>query len=202
MTENEVENDTVKEEIKFQYFWYLFMLFTTYLGSLVIPALLFMAYMILFFIPHFLDITNFLSLFTEFESILALISMPLVLIGCYLLRLFLIGLITRGFWAYSQKKSPSKEGIIPRHFPSKTLKYYHISSFCIKYGKNVFTKGMFPWLGNWFYNFVGTSNIGKGSTLEESPSNDKFIEVGENCYVGVNSALASHVVEGVFGNIS
>ncbi|MFX0028703.1 MAG: hypothetical protein ACFE8B_05810 [Candidatus Hermodarchaeota archaeon] len=202
MTENEAENDTVKEEIKFQYFWYLIMLFTTYLGSMVIPAFLFIGYMILFFIPHFLDTSNFLSLFTEFKPILALISMPLVLIGCYLLRLFLIGLITRGFWTYSQKKSPSKEGIIPRNFPSKTLKFYHIRSFAIKFGKNIFTKGMFPWLSNWFYNFVGTSNIGKGSTLEESPSNDKFIEVGENSYIGVNSSLASHVVEGIFGNIS
>ena len=200
--ESKPENEIVKEEIKFQYFWYLFTLFTVYLGSLIIPALLFIAYLIFFFVPNFLEINNFAVLFTEFKSLMALISMPLVLIGCYILRIFLAALITRSFWSYCKKKSPSKEGIIPRNFPSRTLKYYHIRSFLIKYGKNAFTKGMFPWLINWFYNFVGTSIIGKGSTLEESPSNDKFIEVGENCYIGVNSSLASHVVEGVFGNIS
>ncbi|MFX1280194.1 MAG: acyltransferase [Promethearchaeota archaeon] len=201
-TENESETKFIKEEIKFQYFWYLFTLFAVYLGSLIIPALLFIAYLIFFFLPNFLEIKNFVVLFTEFKPLIAWIFMPLVLIGCYILRIFLTALITRGFWSYCQRKSPSKEGIIPRNFPSRILKYYHIRSFLIKQGKNTFTKGMFPWLINWFYNFVGTNIIRKGTTLEESPSNDKFIEVGENSYVGVNSSLASHVVEGIFGNIS
>ena len=200
--EDESANGTIKEDIKFQYFKYLVTLFTTYFGSLVIPALLFIYYLIFFFLPNFLEANSFTALFTEFKTIIALITMPLVLIGLYVLRLFLIGLITRLFWASSQKKSPSKEGIIPRNFPSKILEYYHIRSFLIKYGKNIFTKGMVPWAINWFYNYIGVSRIGKGTTLEESPSNDKFIEVGNNCYVGVNSSLASHAVEGVFGNIS
>ncbi|MFX1375792.1 MAG: DapH/DapD/GlmU-related protein [Promethearchaeota archaeon] len=202
LIESQTEDETGREEIKFQYFWYLFMLFTVYLASLVIPAIPFMAYLIFFFVPQFLDTSNFITLFTEFKPLIALLSMPLVLVVCYLIRLLLIGVITRGFWKYSQKKSPSKDGLIPRNFPSKILKYYHFRGFLMKYGKNIFTKGMFPWLSNWFYNFVGASKIGKGSTLEESPTNDKFIEVGENCYVGVNSTLASHVVEGIFGNIS
>jgi len=63
-------------------------------------------------------------------------------------------------------------------------------------------KGVFPWLANWFFSFVGASSIEKGSTLEESLANDKGIDVGQNCYIGVNSALASHVVEGTFGNIN
>ncbi|MFW9972893.1 MAG: acyltransferase, partial [Candidatus Odinarchaeota archaeon] len=196
------DNNTIKEEIKFQYFWYLFVLFTNFLVSLIIPALIFLLYIFLFFLPNFLETTNFLALFTEIKPVLALISMPLIIINCYLIRLFFVSLITRGFWMLSEKKSPSKDGIIPRNFPSKILNYYHIRSFLIKYGKNIFTKGIFPWLSNWFYNFVGTSKIGKGTTLEESVVNDKFIEVGENCYIGVNSALASHVIEGIFGNIS
>jgi acetyltransferase-like isoleucine patch superfamily enzyme len=197
-----IENEIVKEEIKFQYFSYLVMLFTIYLGSLIIPAILFIGYMIFFFLPNFLEITNFIELITSFKSIMALTSMPLVLIGCYLLRLFLIAFITRLFWINSEKKSPTKDGVIPRNFPSKTLKYYHIRSFLIKYGKNAFLKGIFQWLFNWFSTFIGASKIGKGTTFEESPSNDKHIEVGENCYVGLNSAVASHAVEGVFGNIS
>jgi acetyltransferase-like isoleucine patch superfamily enzyme len=201
-SESESKNESVKEEIKFQYFSYLVMLFTIYLGSLLIPALLFIGYMNFFFLPNFLGVTNFIEIFTKFKPVVALTSMPLVLIGCYLIRLFLVGVITRFFWINSEKKSPTKDGIIPRNFPSKTLKYYHIRSFLIKQGKNAFMKGIFPWLNNWFSTFIGASKIGKGTTFEESPSNDKFIEVGENCYVGVNTTLASHVVEGVFGNIS
>ena len=72
----------------------------------------------------------------------------------------------------------------------------------IKYGKNSFTKGIFPWLSNWFFNTVGSNKIGKGTTLEESVGMDKFIEVGENCYFGVNSTLASHLIQGIFGNIT
>ncbi len=201
-TEDSLEEKTVREEIKNPYFWYLFILFTIFLASLLIPAILFMTYMILFFLPHFLETTNFLALFTEFKPLLALISMPFVLICCYLLRLFFIGLITRGFWSLSQKRSPSKEGIIPRNFPSKTLNYYQIRGFMIKQGKNAFMKGLFPWLSNWFFNFIGASKISKGSTLEESCVNDKFINIGENCYIGVNSSLTSHLIEGIFGNIS
>jgi len=196
------ENNSIREEIKTQYYWYLFVLFTIFLASLVIPAILFLIYLFFFFLPNFLEATSFLALFTQFKPIIALISMPLVLIGCYLIRLFFIGLITRGFWILTEKRSPSKDGIIPRNFPSKTLNYYQIRGFMIKYGKNAFMKGPFPWLNNWYFNFIGASKIGKGTTFEESVSNDKFIEVGENCYIGVNSALASHVIEGVFGNIS
>ncbi|MFX1341007.1 MAG: hypothetical protein ACFFDK_20525 [Promethearchaeota archaeon] len=196
------EKKTIREEIEFHYALYLIILFTIYLGSLVIPAIIFMAYVFLFFMPNFLNITNFLLLFTNINSIIALFSMPLVIIVCYLIRLFLIGLITRGFWSWSERKSPTKSGIIPRNFPSKTLDYYQVRSFMIKYPKNAFVKGVFPWLSKWFFNFIGASDIGKKTTLEESPSNDRFIICGNNCYIGVNSALATHVVEGVFGNIS
>jgi acetyltransferase-like isoleucine patch superfamily enzyme len=102
----------------------------------------------------------------------------------------------------SEKKSPSKEGIIPRNFPSKTLNYYHIRSFLIKYAKNSFVKGIFPWLTNGLYNFVGSTTVGKGSTLEESICNDKFGIIGKNCYFGVSSTLATHLVDGTFGNIN
>ncbi|GAJ01273.1 unnamed protein product, partial [marine sediment metagenome] len=47
----------------------------------------------------------------------------------------------------------------------------------------------------------GTSVIEKGSTLEESVVTDRNVNVGKNCYIGVNSALSSHFVEGIFGNI-
>ncbi|MHA2122212.1 MAG: hypothetical protein ACW990_13500, partial [Promethearchaeota archaeon] len=162
----------------------------------------FMSYLIQYFLPSFLETTNFLTLFTEVKPLLALISMPLVIIGCYLLRLFLIALITRWLWMWTEKKSPTKSGIIPRNFRSRILNYYHIRSFLIKYPRNTFSKGMFPWLLPWFYNFVKSSEIGKGTTMEESPATDKFVEIGKNCYLGVNTVLTSHLVDGVFGNIN
>ena len=196
------KEEDLREEIKFQYFWYLIVLFTIYLVSFLVPGILFLTYILVFFLPYFLEVTNIFILFTEFKSLMTLISMPIIIIICYLIRLFFVGLVTRGFWSLSEKKSPSKSGIIPRNIPSKALNYYHIRSFMIKYGKNTFAKGAFPWLSNWFFNFVGSSKIGKGTTLEESIMNDKFINVGKNCYFGVNSALASHLVDGTFGNIN
>ncbi|MFW9874347.1 MAG: hypothetical protein ACFFG0_14675 [Candidatus Thorarchaeota archaeon] len=200
--DNNLKHEAIKEEIEFQYFRYLFMLFTIFLASLILPAFLFMTYMILFFLPDFLEITNIIALFTEIKPIVALLSMPLVFIGCYLIRLFFIGLTTRFFLMWSEKKVPTKNGIIPRNFTSRVLQHYHIRSFVLKYGKNLIMKGPFPWLYNWFLNFVGVSKIGKGSTIEEAIASDRFIDVGKNCYIGVNSAISSHAVEGFFGNIS
>ncbi len=192
----------IKEDIKFQYFWYLIVLFTIYLISNLIPAILFMFYFLIYFIPSFLGTTNFLSIFFNLKPLLALLTMPLVIIGCYLIRLYLIGLVARFFWSLSEKKSPSQPGVIPRNFPSKTLNYYHIRSFILKYPKNAFSKGMFPWLLPWLYNFINASQIGKGTTIEESPVNDKFLEIGKNCYLGVNSAFSSHMIDGIFGDIT
>ena len=62
-------------------------------------------------------------------------------------------------------------------------------------------KGIFPWLANWFFNVVGASVIEKGSTMEETVSSDRNVYVKRNVYMGVNSALAAHLVEGIFGNI-
>jgi acetyltransferase-like isoleucine patch superfamily enzyme len=146
-------------------------------------------------------VDNLIAIFTNLNSLLAFLALPLVIIVSYLSRLFITGLITRSFWRFTEKRSPTKDGIIPRNINSKTANYYHIRSFMIKYGKNAFMKGVFPWLANWFFNFVGTGIVKKGSTLEESVVTDKNINVGKNCYIGVNSALSSHFVEGVFGNI-
>jgi UDP-3-O-[3-hydroxymyristoyl] glucosamine N-acyltransferase len=51
------------------------------------------------------------------------------------------------------------------------------------------------------YNFVGSNEIGKGTVIEEQVCADKYIKVGDNCYVGPNCVITSHLVEGIFGNI-
>ena len=196
------ENHVLKEEVKLQFYLYIIIFFFIFYISWVIPGLCFFWYFLQVFLPQVLEISNFFVLFTGINSLIAFISMPIILIGCYLLHLFLLGISSALCWKISEKNSPSKSGVIPRNIRSKVANYYHIRSFLIKYGKNSFTKGIFPWLSNWFFNTVGSNKIGKGTTLEESVGMDKFIEIEENCYLGVNSTLASHLIQGIFGNIT
>jgi len=194
--------DVQREEMTYSLILSFMILLTNYLGSFLVPIAVFILYFFLYFLPNFLEISNFIAIFTEIEPLMALITMPLVLIICYLIRLYFIALITRVIWAYTESKSPSKNGIIPRNIKSKTEKFYHIRSFLMKYPKNMFVKGLFPWLSNWLYNYIGSMVIGKGTTIEESVGNEKFAIVGKNCYIGVNSTLATHLIDGVWGNIS
>lgn len=198
---NNENKEVIKEEPKMQYHWYLFSFFVIYYGSYLIPGLLFFLYILLVLIPNVMATKSFISLFTELTPLLSMIIFPLVIIICYLLHLFFIALITRVLWQITEKKSPTKDGTIPRNIRSRTLNFYHIRSFMIKYPKYVFTKGIFPWLSNWLFNFVGSDKIGKGTTIEEQICADKYIDIGKNCYIGVGSVLTSHLVEGIFGNI-
>ncbi|MFX1497321.1 MAG: hypothetical protein ACFFBH_07330 [Promethearchaeota archaeon] len=195
------EEEVVKEEVSLQFHWYISIFFIIYYGSWLVPGFIFFSYVIFVLLPNFLETTNFVFLFIKLEPLISLLCMPLVIIICYLVRLFLIGIITRIFWAITEKISSSKNGIIPRNIKSKTANYYHLRSFMLKYGKNVFNKGAFPWLYNWFLRQID-SKVGKGSTIEESVGSDKFIDVGKNAYIGVNSTLASHLLTGIFGNIN
>ena len=195
-------NNIIKEEVNLQFHWYIFGFFIIYYSSYILPSIIFLLYLIYIYIPFYLETSNIISLFTEIKPLIGAISLPFIIITCYLFYLFMLALITKYLWRISEQKSPSKDGIIPRNIPSKTLNYYHIRSFLIKYGKNTFQNGPFPWLLNWFYNFVGSNTIGRGTTIEEQFGADKYVTVGDNSYVGVNSGFSSHSVEGIFGNIS
>ncbi|NVM17597.1 MAG: hypothetical protein HWN80_07760 [Candidatus Lokiarchaeota archaeon] len=190
-----------REIVQFQYQKYMAFFFFIYIGSYLAPVIALMFYLFLVLKPYFLEVDSFIVVLTSYDSLIIFLTLPLVVIVFYLSHLFFLGVFTRILWRYTEKKSPTRDGIIPRNIRSKTADYYHYRSFMIKYGKNAFVKGIFPWLANWFFNFVGASVIKKGTTFEESVSNDRHIKVGKNCYIGVNSALASHVVEGIFGNI-
>jgi len=195
-------NNVIKQEVNLQFHWYLFGFFIIYYSSYIAPGILFFLFLIFIYFPFYLETDNVISLFTEIKPLIGAISLPFVIITCYFLYLFMLALTSKYLWNITEKKSPSKDGIIPRNIRSKTLNYYHIRSFLMKYTKNTFQKGAFPWLLNWFYNFVGSNKIGTGTTIEEQFGADKFIEVGDNSYIGVNSGFSSHSVEGIFGNIS
>ncbi|MGV9198974.1 MAG: hypothetical protein ACOC4M_09050, partial [Promethearchaeia archaeon] len=200
--EPEKKKGIIKREIDLQFHWYILSFVLIYYGSYLVAGTIFFLYILLILVPNVMEVGNFIFLFTRIDSLISILLAPLAFIGCYVLRLILIGIITRWLWGITEKKSPTKDGVIPRNVPSKTLNYYHIRSFMIKYPKYTFTKGLFPWFSNWLYNFVGTNKIGKNTTIEEQVCADKYIDVGENCYIGVNSVLTSHLVEGIFGNIS
>jgi len=189
-----------REIVQFQYQKYIAFFFFIYIGSYLAPVIGLMFYLFLILKPLFLEVNSFIVILTKFDSLIIFLTLPLVVVVFYLIHLFFLGVFTRIAWNFTEKRSPSKDGIIPRNIASKTADYYHYRSFMIKYGKNTFMKGIFPWLANWFFNFT-SCKIGKGSTFEDSIGNDRHIDVGRNCYIGVNSALASHVVEGIFGNI-
>jgi hypothetical protein len=195
-------NNIIKEEINLQLHWYLPAFFIVYFASFLVPAIIFMMFIMLFYLPYFLEVRNFITLFTNFSSLIASLTIPLIIILCYLIHLFVVALITRWFWSISEKKSPSKSGIIPRNIPSKTLNFYHFRSFLIKYPKNAFSRGPFPWLVKWMFNFTKTNTIGKGSVIEEQIAGDRFVSIGKNSYLGTNAAISSHAVDGIFGNIS
>jgi len=194
--------DVEKSEINLQFHWYILGYGTTYLISWLIPGLIIWIYFIFLYLPYFINAGNFLVLFTDFRAILASILLPFIIMISYLVHLFFVAAITRFWWSLTERIRPSKNGIIPRNIPSKTLNLYHIRSFLIKYPKHAFNRGPFPWLITWLYNFVGANKIGKGTTLEEQFGADKFVEIGENSYIGVNSGFSSHAVDGAFGNVA
>jgi len=194
-------SDIPRELVHFQYHKYMAFFFAIYVGSYLVPVIVLMFYLFLILKPLFLEVESFISILTSLDSLIIFLTIPLVVIVFYLSHLFFLGVFTRILWKYTEKKSPTKDGIIPRDIPSKTADFYHYRSFMIKYGKNAFMKGFFPWLINWFLNIVGAGEIDKGTTFEESVLNDRNIIVGKNCYIGVNSTLCTHVVEGIFGNI-
>jgi len=190
-----------REIVRFQYQKYMAFFFFIYVGSYLAPVIILMFYLFLILKPFFLEVDSIIVILTRPDSLIIFLTLPFVVVVFYLSHLFLLGVFTRISWKFTEKRSPTKDGIIPRDIRSKTADYYHYRSFMIKYGKNAFMKGVFPWLANFYFNFVGASVINKGTTFEESVSNDRNIETGRNCYIGINSALASHLVEGIFGNI-
>ncbi|MHA1107273.1 MAG: hypothetical protein ACTSPN_16390 [Promethearchaeota archaeon] len=168
----------IKEEINQQFGWYTFIFLVNYYFSWLLAGFIFFSYFLIEFMPNFLQVSSFITLFTDPRSIMSLLLMPLIIIACYVIRLIFVGITTRIFWRITERISPSKDGVIPRNIKSKAADYYHLRAFMLKYGKNLFTK-----------------------TLEESVASDKYVTVGKNTYMGVNATLASHLVQAIFGNI-
>ena len=112
--------EIIKEDIKKQPYWHVMTFFSTYIGSYLIPGIIFFSYLFLF-IPNVLDISNPITLFTNTSSLFSLLFMPVILIACYLIHLFLVAFIVRFWWGITDRNSPSQDGIIPTNISSTTL---------------------------------------------------------------------------------
>lgn len=195
------EAEVIKEEPSWKFHWCALGFISCYFLSWAIPGILFFYYIFFYFLPYCLETSSIISLFTELDPLIAFLSFPLALMFSYGLHIFIVALVTKFWYWLTEKIVPTKDGVIPRNVSSKTLNLYHIRSFILKYPKNLVMKGLFPWLFRWVFNFIGSTNYGKGTTIEEEILGEKFVDSGENCYLAPNAALASHLVEGIFGNI-
>ena len=198
-----MKSETKKKKIRnHNILLYLASFLLIYIVSFLIPGILFVVFINIFFIPHVLNASNFLDIFINQDSLISLILTPIIIIASYLLHLFIIALNLKIIYYYTEQKVPTKDGIIPRDFPTKELQFYHVRSFILKYPKWAFSKSPFPWLTAKLFNFIGSNKLGKGVTLEEQFCADKHIKSGNNCYFGVNNIISSHLVEGILGNVN
>ncbi|MHA1192966.1 MAG: hypothetical protein ACTSP9_11810, partial [Promethearchaeota archaeon] len=134
------KEEVIKEEINQQFGLYTFIFLVNYYFSWLLASFIFLSYFLIEFMPNVLQVTSFITLFTDPKSIISLLLMPLIIIACYVIRLMFVGITTRIFWRITERISPSKDGVIPRNIKSKAADYYHLRAFMLKYGKNLFTK--------------------------------------------------------------
>lgn len=181
--------------------YYIVSFLLTYMVSVGVPASLFFIFISYLFIPNILTMSSIFDLFLNLNSLIVLLLTPVVIIGNYLLHLYLVALTTKKLYNRMEKDEPYKDGIIPRNKSSKTLTLHHRRSFILKYPKWAILKSPFPWLAVKYFNYLGVNKMGKGTTFEEQVTGDKYVQSGKNCYFGVNTILTSHLVEGSHGDI-
>lgn len=155
----------------------------------------------------FNQVGGFFSLFTQPSmATLAFISGPFVYIGLYLLHLYLTAFTGRQILRALERRVPAEEAVIERKFVDpdpkefRKLIYYHSRNFILRVIKWKFTKGMFPWLQNWAFNYIG-EHVGKGVTFEPEFFASELATYEDGAYIGPGALASSHVVEGVWGRI-
>lgn len=187
------------KEIKIPFLFYILSGLIIIGGSFILPGFLFVGYFFGFLIPYFLTIPLTVNFVFDFQIILIIFTIPIILMGIYLLHLFFIALITSWFYKYADKHG-AVQGIFDRNLDetSREIDYYHVRSFLFKYPIFAITRSPFPWLLNWELNFFGSNKLGKGTVLEETFIHS-HINFGKNCYLGTMAHMTNHLVDGVYG---
>lgn len=216
-----------KQEYKLHYARYIYSFFYIFYVSYGIPLLIGVLYLVLLALPAFgiyLQVYPSIDLVVEPTSILKqewafialftqpgpwayyFVTLPLVYIGLYLLHLYLTAVVGRQIVRALAKRVPAEEGVIERRFVDpnpvefRKLVYYHSRNFILRVVKWKFTKGMFPWLQNWAFNFMG-EYVGKGVVFEPEFYSSELATYEDDAYIGPGALSSSHVVEGVWGRV-
>lgn len=168
-------------------------------GSFIIPGFLFILYVFGILVPNLFSIPFSFQSYLELDTLLVLISTPLVFIGMYLLHLFFVALFTKWLYKLADKRGP-KQGVFDRnlHESSTALDYYHFRSFLLKYPVFAYIRSPFPWFVNWDLKFIGSNKIGKGTVFEDTFFHS-HVDLGKNCYIGTFAHISNHLVDGVYG---
>jgi acetyltransferase-like isoleucine patch superfamily enzyme len=190
---------TREKELSVPFFFYVASGFSIVGFSFVLPGLLFFLSFYGYAVPTIFNNTFTLTLFTDWNFYVAMLLIPLILIGIYLLHLFFIILFTRWWYRLADSRGPS-QGIFDRdmEMSSTKLDYYHFGSFLMKYPIFAVSRSPFPWILNWELNFIRSNKIGKGTVLEETFIHS-HVNFGKYCYLGTSSHMTNHVVDGVYG---
>ncbi len=162
----------------------LFIFGIIYFLSNLIPVLGVIYFSIELFIPYFLQIPNFFSLFTNIPSLVIFLTSPLIIIVLSLTNLISLIVLTKIFYNIIQSLNPVKEGIFHWENKNKEYKYYFRRSFLLRYFKWKLHKSLFPWLVNFAFNILGNCRIGKNTVIEDSYLAKEDLELGNNVYLG------------------
>ncbi|MHA1340664.1 MAG: hypothetical protein ACTSRZ_11040 [Promethearchaeota archaeon] len=132
---------------------------------------------------------------------------PLFLLLSIYIGILAIGLLSKLFTIYWNKKSPPKEGLFIRQFDGKDvtdprIKYYHYRGFIIKPILWLASKSPFPWMKYWVLKYVGENEISKTAEYLDAFAclEFSFLEEGVIFYPG--SMASSHVVDSLYGNLT
>lgn len=167
--------------------------------SFILPGFLFFLFLFGFLTPNLFSITFSFKLFLDLKFIFILLLTPLIFICLYLIHLFFVALFTKWFYKRADERGPD-QGVFDRNLDemSTALDYYHFRSFLFKYPIFAFIRSPFPWLINWELRFIGSNKVGKGTVFEDTFFHS-HIDFGKNCYIGTNSHVSNHLVDGVYG---
>lgn len=231
MSENNIKNEENNEtletektilEAKYEYALYFFLFVLYYVGSLILPLLIGVYFFKELFVDEFLNyggirdwnsyfdpilypIKNVSEFFTVINNVLPflifLIS-PLILIVLYLLRQFCSACIVKLYYVIFngiQKRREMKNATLQDY---RDINMYHNRSFILRIIKWQFSKGPFPWLINWMYNFIKSNNIGKNAVIEDGLICSEFLEMKENSYIGQLATIGSQTIEGKYGALT
>lgn len=210
------------KEAKYEYLLYFTLFIVYYAGSLMIPLFLGSLYFEEVFVKRFLnygEIRNWDTIFDPFLNPLQnfygfveimkdplvftiVITFPFVVLGLYLLRQMCSILIVKFFYRTFNRIQQRRELInaTPREF--RDVNIYHTRNFILRLIKWQFSKGLFPWLVPWMFNFIGANKIGKDVVIEDGYICQEFLEMEDNSYIGQMSIVSSHVLEGIYGALT